>query len=157
MNYFVMLPCPCAALWQPMKSMFLFSTQGFIKYTNCLSPVWYILRPIPGKWKDTEQTFSLRALKATLYCYWKKVTMAMIFSRQVKVWTGTLLKHHLFLVGNGCGILVNSIPLRLGCVGKEGLSRRCIQHSRKGKKYHYMIRNTGNIQKYYTLCTYGKH
>lgn len=82
----------------------------------------------------------------------------MIFSRQVNVCRGMFLKHHVFPVGNRCGILVSSIPLRQTCVGKEGLSSWRLQNSWK-EIYYYMFwkawLHTLHIQqtlKYHCAC-----
>lgn len=125
-----MLLCPSAMLWYQMKNI-SFSTQGFI--LTHLPLTTYVIHTQTCSRRMRGYCTVVFSVRATLYCYWKKVTMAMIFSRQVKVWTGTLLKHHLFPVGNGCGIPVNSIQFRQGCVGKNLSSRRHVQHSRKKK------------------------
>ena len=138
--------------WYPMKDTGLFF-QSFNKHINHLPPMWYLCHVNEG---DTVQ---MRALKETLYCYWeKKVTMAMIFSRQVKVWTGTFF--FVFLVVffvffkapfvSSWKWMWDSSEFISTCVGKEGSGMRCVQHRRKSKKKHcYVIWNTGC----YTVCT----
>lgn len=114
-----------------MKNMFLFSTQGFIKHiTAYVTHTQTYSRRMTGY---CAVVLSKSTQSNIILLLEKKVTMAMIFSRQVKVWTGTLLKHHLFPVGNRCGIFVNSIPLRQAgvCVGKEDSSGRHLPKSRK--------------------------
>lgn len=56
----------------------------------------------------------------------KNLRTETMFSRQVKIWAGTLLKHHLFPFGKGCVIRVYPVSLRQKCGSKEGLRKCCV-------------------------------
>lgn len=77
-----------------------------------------------------------------------------IFSRQVKVWTGTFVKHHLFQVGNGCDILVfHSSQARL-CFRQRRREQVSSPTKWKGQKglqdFKYSILHPENVK--LSLC-----